>query len=165
MINDNIVKATTVEELKKSPGYPSENRFRKGMVAVIECDQEIPCNPCEDICPFKAIIIGTPITQLPVMNDELCTGCGSCVAGCPGQAIFMVNKVYSQEEDLVGIPYEYIPVPQKGDQVDVANRDGDVLGKGTIVKVVNTKANNRTNVVYVAVQKGLGDEVRAIVCQ
>ena len=164
MLN-NIVKASTVEELKKYPGYPSESRLAKGIVAVIECEQEIPCNPCEDLCPRKAIVVGSPITELPVMNDDMCTGCGLCVAGCPGQAIFMVDKTYSTNEDLVGIPYEYLPVPEAGDIVSVADRNGTVIGTGKVVKVIDSKKNNKTKLIYIAVQKGCGDEVRAIVCE
>lgn len=118
---DDMFEAVTVEELRKYPGYPSESRFSKGMVAVIECDQEIPCNPCEDLCPHNAIVIGSPITELPVLKEDLCTGCGLCVAGCPGQAIFMVDKASYGDKDIVGIPYEYLPAPKVGDIVRAAN--------------------------------------------
>jgi len=161
----NIVKASSVEELRKIPGYPSNSRFAKGIVAVLECEEEIPCNPCEDACPRKAIRIGTPITNLPVLNEELCIGCGICVAGCPGQAIFMVDKTYSEKEDLVGIPYEFLPVPKIGDLVKVANRNGEILGTGKVVKILDTKKNNKTKLIYIAVQKGYGEEARAIVVE
>ena len=35
----------SAEELMKA-GIPSKERIRQGRVAVIECVQEIPCNPC-----------------------------------------------------------------------------------------------------------------------
>jgi Fe-S-cluster-containing hydrogenase component 2 len=162
-VSNNIIKATSTEELKKYPGFPSEDRFKRGMVAVIECDQEIPCNPCEDACPNKSIVVGHPITNLPIMREETCSGCGLCVAGCPGQAIFMVNKVYSEKEDLVGIPYEYIPAPAVGNIVKVANRDGEEIGEGKIIKVIDSVKNYKTKVIFIAVPKGYGDEVRAIV--
>lgn len=37
----------TTEELRAIGHYPSEERMRKGPVAVCECLQRIPCNPCE----------------------------------------------------------------------------------------------------------------------
>ena len=70
----------------------SDARYAKGPVAVIECVQEIPCNPCEGACKFNAITIGEPITNLPKINETNCTGCGVCVAQCPGLAIFIVDK-------------------------------------------------------------------------
>lgn len=45
------------EELASCPGVPSEERMRQGRVAVIECVQEIPCNPCSFLCKFNAITI------------------------------------------------------------------------------------------------------------
>ena len=48
----------SAEELRNCPGIPSEGRKKKGRVACVECVQEIPCNPCEGICPFHAITVG-----------------------------------------------------------------------------------------------------------
>ena len=48
----------------------------KGPIPVIECPEYIPCNPCETACPTHAITIGKPITNLPTLNVDKCTGCG-----------------------------------------------------------------------------------------
>ena len=72
---------------------PSENYLSKG-VAIIECVQEIPCNPCVDICPFDAISMEN-INAPPIVDYEKCTGCAHCVAICPGLAIFVVKTVIS----------------------------------------------------------------------
>jgi len=49
----------------------------------------ITCMACRDACPEAAIAmrprIGGPF--LPVLDEDICTGCGACVAPCPGQAI------------------------------------------------------------------------------
>ena len=68
---------------------PSENCLDKG-VAIIECVQEIPCNPCVDVCPFDAISMES-INAPPIVDYEKCTGCAQCVAICPGLAIFVVK--------------------------------------------------------------------------
>lgn len=59
-----------IDELLRPPGYPSEERFEEGPVAVIECLQEIPCNPCETACKAGAIEVGEPITKIPVLHVE-----------------------------------------------------------------------------------------------
>ena len=105
------------EELRQAPGVPSQERMRQGRVAVIECVQEIPCNPCESACRFQAIHIGEQITDLPRIDEEKCTGCGACVAACPGLAITVVDKSYSETEGTSNFPLEYLPLPQKRDQV------------------------------------------------
>ena len=65
-------------------GVPSEARMRRGRVACIECVQEIPCNPCEGICPVGAITVGEQITNLPHLQEQKCTGCGSVRRGLSG---------------------------------------------------------------------------------
>lgn len=79
-------------ELKEAGRYPSEERLKKGPVAVIECCQNIPCNPCETACKFGAITVGDLITNLPVLDESKCVGCGVCLTKCPGLAIFVVDK-------------------------------------------------------------------------
>lgn len=159
---ENRVKATPTEVFCKLSGYPSDERIAQGPVAIIECEQEIPCNPCETSCARGAIIIGEPITNLPILKEEKCIGCGLCVANCPGQAIFMLDATYSDTTALVAIPYEYVPMPEVGQIVDVRNRDGEVIGEGKINKILNSKVTDKTNVVYIEVEKKLGKEVRAI---
>ena len=41
------------EELNEIQKLPSKERYEKGPVAVIECVQEIPCNPCEAACSLE----------------------------------------------------------------------------------------------------------------
>jgi Fe-S-cluster-containing hydrogenase component 2 len=83
-----------LNELTILPGVPSEERLKQGPVVVIECAQEIPCNPCEDACVKGAIEIGDSIVNLPKLKSELCGGCGLCVAAGRGQAIFVVYITY-----------------------------------------------------------------------
>lgn len=152
----------TIEELKNQTEYPSENRFHKGPVAVIECTHEIPCNPCEEACRFDAIHIGSPITNKPVLDEDKCIGCGVCVARCPGLAIFLVDKTYSESKGTVAFPYEYYPMPEVGQKVDAVNRAGEVISEGIVVKVVNPKSYDRTPVITIAVDKSQVENIRSI---
>jgi Fe-S-cluster-containing hydrogenase component 2 len=148
-----------IESLKKSPGWPTEERLRKGPAAVIECIEEIPCNPCETVCPKNSISIGDPITNLPRFNG-ICTGCGKCVAICPGLAIFIVDCTYSKNEASITIPYEFLPLPDVGDTVSALDRNGRFVCDAGVVKVVANKKNNKTNLVTIAVLKKYSEEVR-----
>lgn len=152
----------TVGELKASTAYPSESRMKKGPVAVIECIQEIPCNPCEGSCRFKAIKIGDPITNLPRLDENTCIGCGVCVAQCPGLAIVIVDKSYSDTHGTVAFPFEYYPTPEKNQEVEAVDRSGRVICTGTVVKVQNPKSFDRTPVVTIAVPLDKVEEVRSI---
>lgn len=151
----------SAEELMKA-GIPSKERIRQGRVAVIECVQEIPCNPCEDACPFGAIKIGSPITNLPALDGTKCTGCGTCVAMCPGQAIFLLNYTYSDDRAEVSFPFEYLPRPEKGDEVDAVNRAGEIVCKGIVTNVKMPPAYKNTCVVTIAVPKEYINEVRSM---
>ena len=152
----------TIEELEEYGRMPSEERYRKGPVAVIECLQEIPCNPCEAACKFGAIYVGMPITNLPVLNEEKCTGCGQCIAQCSGLAIFVVDKTYSETEATVSFPHEYLPLPEKGQRVRAVNRAGEYVCDATVLRIVNSKMNDHTPVVTVAIPQNFADDVRGM---
>lgn len=149
-------------ELKKRGRYPSEERFEQGPVAIIECNQEIPCNPCESACNFGAIHIGEPITNLPELDEEKCTGCGLCVAQCPGLAIFVIDKTYSNDMSTVSFPYEYPKLPDEGDEIDAVDREGKYVCKGKVTKVLKSKSFDRTPVVTIAVPDKYIDKVRSM---
>jgi len=141
---------------------PSKERRARGAVAWIECFQEIPCNPCGEACPVGAIAPFSDINNLPNIDHEACTGCGRCVAACPGLAIFVVDESYSEEQALLGLPYEFIPIPEPGDEVVLLDRAGQESGTGIVHRVNNPKLYDRTAVVWVAVPQALAAEVRAI---
>ncbi len=151
-----------LEELLQLQKLPSNDRYAKGPVAVIECVQEIPCNPCEAACKFGAIMIGDPITNLPVLSEEKCSGCGICVSKCPGLAIFVVNKAYTQHTATVSFPYEYFPTPKEGMCVKAVDRKGEYLCDAVVIKVMNPKSFDHTPVVTIEIPKELSDEVRSM---
>lgn len=154
--------APSLQELESSPGFPDKIRRRSGPVAFIECIEEIPCNPCEDACPNGAITVGRPITNLPVLDSHKCSGCRLCVAACPGLAIYVKDYTYSESEALISFPYEYYPLPQVGDAVEMVDRLGNVICKGRVVSINLARRNNRTPVVSAAFPKEWFDHVVSI---
>lgn len=152
----------SMDEIKEANGWPDEERFAKGPVAVVECVQQIPCNPCESACPLHAIHIGEPITNTPQVDREKCIGCGMCVAACPGLAIFLVDKSYSETEATVSFPFEYDPLPEAGAEIDALSRAGEYVCKGRVIKVMNPKKNDHTPVVTIAIPKEHADTVRTM---
>ena len=141
---------------------PAPERMAKGPVAVIECVQDIPCNPCEEACPVRAITVGLPITSLPVLDAAKCIGCGVCIARCPGLAIFVVDGSRPGDEGTIQLPYEAWPLPEPGESVHALDRAGRRVGTGTVEKVLSAKAQDHTAVVTVRVSKQLLNTVRAI---
>jgi len=152
----------TLEEIKSAINYPSEERFQKGPVAIAECVKEIPCNPCEGACRFGAIAIGKPITNLPCIDGDKCTGCGMCIAQCSGLAIFVVDKTFAPGKGTVSFPYEYLPIPKVGQKVKAVNRAGDPVCDAEVVKVLDIAAFDRTPVVTISVPVEYTEEVRSI---
>ena len=152
----------TPDELKKTPGYPSLKRLQEGPCAVIECIEEIPCDPCEAACPLGAIKIGSHITNLPVLDEDKCTGCGICMSPCPGLAIFALNLNYTNELALVSFPFEFLPLPKIGEEVTAVDREGKEVCKGKVVKILNKPKQNHTPVVGISMPKKYALVVRNI---
>jgi Fe-S-cluster-containing hydrogenase component 2 len=150
------------EELKNSPGIPSEARRRKGPVAVIECIEDIPCNPCESSCNAEAIKVGEDITNLPHLEEEKCIGCRSCIPICPGQAIFMVDESLPNEKAAVTMPYEFLPLPEEGEIVTALERSGKELGDATISAVRKKERMDQTAVITIEVPREWSMRARAI---
>lgn len=151
--------APSLEELKASPAFPSEERLRSGPVVVIECIEEIPCNPCESCCPKGAITVGEPITNLPKVDFEKCIACGACIAACPGLAIYMKDYTYSDTMASISFPFEYLPRPQAGDAVRMVGRCGTEICDGTVLSVRNPKTYDHTAVVTASFPKEYFDDV------
>jgi len=140
------------EELQNDSGPKGKLR------AVIECPQPIPCNPCETSCPTGAINVGGNINGIPHIDYEKCIGCGICVTKCPGLAIFMIQE--KSDHSIVGIPYELLPIPSKGDKVDLLDRNGKYVSDGEVDHVMlNNKG--KTHVVFLKVPKGLEESIRS----
>jgi Fe-S-cluster-containing hydrogenase component 2 len=134
---------------------PSKKQLEKG-VAIIECIQNIPCNPCVDSCPTGAISM-KDINALPIMDYDKCIACCKCVGVCPGLAIFVVKC--TDDIGSITLPYEFLPKPVVGKKVKLLDRSGKIVGDGIVKKVVN---KDKTFIVTVEVAKDLIMVVRNI---
>ena len=151
-----------LDEIREKNGYPSEERFRKGPVPIIECIEEIPCNPCETVCKRHLIIVGKPIINYPRLLDTEaeCTGCAMCILICPGLAIFIVDKTFSETEASVSLPYEQLPLPKRGEKIKGVHRSGRVICEGYIYRVLSNARFNKTSVVTIVIPTEFADDVR-----
>lgn len=145
------------EEIERFPGVTRQ----KGIHPVIECTQNIPCNPCQDACAKHCIKIGQCITSLPVVEQDCgCTGCGMCVASCSGQAIFLVNEDFEPGFTSITMPYEFLPLPQKGDKGKALSRSGEVLCDAEVIDVRTSKAFDHTNLLTMKVPNDFAMKAR-----
>lgn len=142
----------TEAEIEQYPGVTHGS----GIHPVIECTQNIPCNPCQDSCPKHCIYIGEKITSLPVFDqDKECIGCGMCVASCSGQAIFLVNEAYDETSATVTLPYEFLPLPEKGETGFALDRSGAEVCRAEVLEVKSAKAFDHTSLLTMKVPKDM----------
>jgi len=120
----------TREELEELGVFPPREELEKKRLCVIECVEEIPCNPCAAVCRSGAII-KEGLCKPPVVDWKACIGCTMCVAVCPGMSIFM--QWIEDGDGYVTMPYELLPEPKIGDRVQLLNRKGEAVGEGMIV--------------------------------
>lgn len=121
---------------------------------LIDCPQDIPCNPCETSCrAFNAIKIGGEINQPPSISHENCHGCGLCLKACPGRAIRLVQYNYSDTLSAITTPYEFTPYPTLHLAVEVVNKQGENITTGEIVEVKPPKNKTECGTITFTVPK------------
>ncbi len=149
-ISENLLKRGYIadDEIGRYPGI----RQAAGVHPVMECTQNIPCNPCQDACPKGCISIGENITSLPIaVEGAECVGCGMCVASCSGQAIFLVDEQAGDGYASVTMPYEFLPLPEVGARGKGLGRDGRPVCEAEVLKVQTAKAFDQTHLLTVKV--------------
>ena len=138
------------DEIERYPGVT----HKVGVHPVMECTQNIPCNPCQDACKKGCISIGSNITSLPIVVDgSECINCGMCVASCSGQAIFLVEEDCGDGTATVTLPYEFLPLPEAGTKGKGLGRDGKAICDAEVVAVKSNKAFDKTNLLTIRVPK------------
>ncbi len=158
-ISMNLLKNGFVadDEIERYPGVT----HKSGIHPVIECTQNIPCNPCQDACPKKCISIGKNITSLPIVVEESeCINCGMCVASCSGQAIFLVDEDCGDGTATVTLPYEFLPLPAEGSRGIALGRDGLPVCDAEVVSVKSAKAFDKTHLLTMRVPKEYAMQAR-----
>lgn len=142
--------------------FPDTARINRGRVAVVECYQCIPCNPCEKSCIFGAIRVGEDINNTPVIDFAKCVGCGACLARCPGLAIMLVDGTKGEDIVEMSIPYEFLPLPAVGSEVSALDRSGKRVATGRVTHVMNPQNYDRTPIVRFTVPRDMLYIVRNI---
>jgi Fe-S-cluster-containing hydrogenase component 2 len=140
---------------------PGAERRKKGPYSVMECYEQIPCNPCSTSCSFKAVSMEA-INSCPNIDFDKCTGCGICVGRCPGLACFILDETVGNGKVKITLPYELDPLPEKDSIVMALGRDGKIVGDAQVVKVLNGKSLDHTNIISILVDERLIYDVRSI---
>ncbi|MBN1814310.1 MAG: FAD-dependent oxidoreductase [Anaerolineae bacterium] len=157
----------TAELLKSRPGaVVAEDvpEAQAGVFPVFHCSQEIPCNPCESICPLGCIVTeGDGILGLPEHVGEDCSGCAQCVAVCPGLAVTLVDYRQDAGYPLVMVPYEFsAETIGEGNVVTALDTEGAILGNVEVVQVRAPKFADRALLVQVRVAHQIAKRVAGI---
>lgn len=140
--------------------FPSQERLEQGPIAIFECYQNIPCNPCYTACKVGAIEPFVDINDMPKLLEEKCSGCGLCLAKCPGLAISILDYTYSETHAMIKIPYEFIPLPEENEVVIALNRSGEPVCEAVVLKVLNPKSFDKTPMISLVFPKVHIKEVR-----
>ena len=134
---------------------------KKGGFVVIECPKRIPCNPCATSCPTGAVLPFEDINDTPKINYDKCTGCGICVSRCPGLACFVIDLTYAPGKAVIKLPYELLPIPEKGQRVACLDRTGEAVAEGEVLAVTEPSKDTTYVVSFffyfgIAARKGKG---------
>ena len=102
--------------------------------------------------------------DLPAFDGN-CTGCGKCVAICPGLAITIIDEEYDpkMEKAKLIIPWE-LPenILKVGDVKTTTGYEGEIIGKGKILAVKQAKWQDRRKLVHLEVPFGEAESVAGI---
>jgi len=140
--------------MKAKPPDPIQRELtdkEEGIFPLFHCNQEIPCNPCTNVCPQQQIkTVDDLITQLPYFTDDQdCIGCGKCVAVCPGLAITLVDYRKDKESPVVTFPLELTSEKiEVGKKVIVVSNDGE-LGEFEVTRARFLKEFPKTQLISV----------------
>ena len=152
------------EILKSKPGNLSEEKLpllKKNVYPIFHCVQEIPCDPCSNVCPYNLIKIDEKdIRKTPYLeNIDLCIGCGKCLINCSGLAISIVD--YRKDNDFVevSIPLEFTNDQIGDDELMLVDILGNDLGLFKPRKIIEGKNNNKTKIIRFIVPPDIAEKV------
>ncbi len=157
----------TAEILKSKPGrtHPAPSLPDLPVFPVIHCVQEIPCNPCAAVCPLGLIQVDPEDIRKPprFSGEKACSGCGRCVAFCPGLAITLVDFRKDPENPTVTVPWEFGVDPlASGMNVLAVDEEGQVLGEVKVLELAQVPGADHTLLVRLKVPRGWARKVAGI---
>jgi NADPH-dependent 2,4-dienoyl-CoA reductase/sulfur reductase-like enzyme/ferredoxin len=154
--------------LRSHPGpaqgfYPPPSEM--AVYPILRCAQDIPCNPCTDVCITDGITIpeGNLLGRPRLVGD--CVGCLKCVAICPGCAITLVDKRHDPAGKLarVTVPWE---MPEElvraGDEVPTTGYEGEPVGTGKVLRILSGKSLNRRRLMVLEVPIADAEKVAGV---
>lgn len=155
------------EVLRSRPGSTLEKSTVQDKVLYpnIFCVQEIPCNPCTEVCPKHSININSnTLMGLPKFNEE-CIGCGKCVAICPGLAITLVDKRHDETKRTaqVTIPWEMNDdIITVDSEVTTVDMQGNLIGRAKVLQIKNATWQNHRRLLVLEVPYEQADLIAGI---
>jgi ferredoxin len=160
----------SAEILKSKPGRKIDEIHGTneiGVVPVIHCTQEIPCDPCSRLCQQELIRIAQDdIREIPqfIGSEGSCKGCFKCLVGCPGLAITLVDYRKNSDNPLVSIPLEFgEDSVNNGELVILVNTTGTVLGSFPVHRILGGKSLKGTWILQVNVPKSIAQRVAGVI--
>ncbi len=111
------------------------DKCKKGKVCDYICVSICPRNRAGEACIAKGE------KGFPVIDEDLCIGCGLCVKKCPYDALKVVNLPEKLEEEPVhrfgknGFCLFRLPTPIKGEIVGLLGQNA--IGKSTTLKILS----------------------------
>jgi Fe-S-cluster-containing hydrogenase component 2 len=122
------------KRMRSFSGMP-QGMQKKKLIAAIECFEEIPCSACQTACPEDAIRTGRIPRELPVLDENKCSGCGICVSACPSSAVSMVQEETEKSMSRIVLPWRGARPWKVGESAVLLNRRGETLGSGRVARL------------------------------
>ncbi|MCM0605215.1 MAG: (2Fe-2S)-binding protein [Xanthomonadaceae bacterium] len=137
------IKKETKTQIQKYAGVP-KRLHQQGLMASVECFEDISCQICHERCPESAIqIVKHGVRLERVLIEDKCTACGICVKACPSRAITLINEPTDKTEARLVVPVatHHAKRLKTGEFVTLVNRQGDRLSQGRMMTELKTEVD------------------------